>query len=143
MRIFDPFIQRPGLVLFVCATLFGLAYGLGHEREIVPVPYWFSGNMYRFCLALMVWTALMQRTPLQMLAWSVTDFVVLSLPFFAGVLFAPSMQMPNLIAYEIAVGKVAAGGVFGVTVCQALISLFFRSDKPESQLIPSRESLSV
>ncbi len=128
-------IRHRSLVLMFSAMLFGLAYGLGHERDIVPIPGWFSANLSRFCFALMAWTALMQRSPLQLLAWSVTDFVVLSLPFFAGVMFAPDLPIRELFAYEIVVGKVAAGGVLGVSVCQALMSLFPTTEK--TPLAPS------
>jgi len=122
--------RHRGLVLMFCAMLFGIAYGVGHERDIVPIPGWFSANLSRFCFALMAWTALMQRSSLQLLVWSVTDFIVLSLPFFAGVMFAPDLQIRELFAYEVVVGKFAAGGVLGVSVCQAVYSLFPTTDKP-------------
>lgn len=130
-------IRHHSLVLMFSAMLFGLAYGLGHERDIVPIPGWFSANLSRFCFALMAWTALMQRSPLQLLAWSVTDFVMLSLPFFAGVMFTPDLQIRELFAYEIVVGKVAAGGVLGVSVCQAVISLFPSAGKPSLVTSPT------
>lgn len=128
--------SHPGTVLFVCALLFGMGYGLGHERELVPMPSWCSESRYRFCLALMAWTALIQRTPVQMLAWSITDFVVLSLPFLAGIVFAPDMEFRSLVAYEIAVGKLAAGGLLGVCVSQAVLSLFPERNKSTAEGIP-------
>lgn len=129
--------RHRGLVLMFSAMLFGIAYGLGHERDIVPIPGWFSANLSRFCFALMAWTALMQRSSIQLLAWSVTDFVVLSLPFFAGITFAPDLPINELVAYEIVVGKVAAGGVLGVSVCQAVFSLFPAADKPSLASSPT------
>ena len=94
-----PILDRHrSLVLMSCAMLFWPAYGLGHEIDMAPIPRWCSGNISRFCFALMDWTALMQRSPLQLLAWSVAVFVVISLPFFAGVMFVPSWDEAELIA---------------------------------------------
>lgn len=133
--------SSPGCTLFFCALLLGVGYGLGHERSVVPSPDWLTPARYRFCLALMAWTALMQPAATQMLAWSATDALVLSLPFFAGVLFAPTLPFNELVAYELAVGKFSAGAVLGVAVCQALLSMLpafgrSRHSQPSSAFTP-------
>lgn len=71
----------------------------------------------------MAWTALMHSDPIQRFFWSLTDCLVLSLPFLAGVLFAPSWDMSSLIRYELSLGKIAAGAVFGVAITQGVYSL--------------------
>ena len=89
MRRFAEFLERhQSLLLFFCAALFGFAWGLTHERSVVPSPHWYTPSLQRFCMILMAWTALMHSDPLQRFFWSLTDCLVLSLPFLAGVLFA-------------------------------------------------------
>lgn len=124
MKAFPAFLARhDALLLVFCAMLFGIAYGLGHERGLVPVPHWYSPSLHRFCILLMAWTALLHSDPLQKLIWSMTDFVVLTLHFFAGYVFVPDLAMPNLIDYWIALSKVAAAASFGVAITQGVYSL--------------------
>lgn len=123
MQVAARLSRHPSGVLFVCALLFGVGYGLGHERLMVPSPEWLSPMRYRFCLAIMVWTALTQRTPVQMLAWTTTDFAVLSMPFFAGIMFVPNLDLENLLSYQITLGMLSAGALIGVSVCQGVMSL--------------------
>ena len=115
--------RHDGALLVFCGALFGLAWGLGNETELVPSPWWFSPALQRFCLLLMGWTALFHADPLQRLFWSVTDFVALTLPFFAGMTFVPDMDLNAIIDYWLKVGKISAGVVFGVAITQAVYSL--------------------
>lgn len=124
MKAFPAFLARhDALLLLVCAMLFGIAYGLGHEHGLVPVPHWYSPSLHRFCILLMAWTALLHSDPLQKLIWSITDFVVLTIHFFAGYIFVPNLAMPNVIDYWIVLGKVGAAASFGVAVTQGVYSL--------------------
>lgn len=124
MKRFAAFLDRhPSLLLFLCATLFGFAWGLSNERAVVPSPFWFTASLQRFCMILMIWTALMHSDPLQRFFWSLTDCVVLSLPFVAGVFFAPTSDIVSLISYELTLGKLSAGAVFGVAITQGAYSL--------------------
>lgn len=124
MKRFAVFLERhQSLLLFFCAALFGFAWGLTHERSVVPSPHWYTPSLQRFCMILMAWTALMHSDPLQRFFWSLTDCLVLSLPFLAGVLFAPAWDISSLIRYELSLGKIAAGAVFGVAITQGAYSL--------------------
>ena len=71
----------------------------------------------------MGWTALMHADPLQKLIWSVTDFVALTLHFFAGSMFVPSLPLPDLINYWVSLGKIAAAASFGIAITQGVYSL--------------------
>lgn len=124
MRNFTAFLARHDVALLMfCSALFGMAWGLGHERDLVPNPWWFTPALQRFCLILMAWTALLHADPLQRLFWSITDFVALTLPYFAGILLVPYMELPALIDFWVWLGKVSAAAVFGVAVTQAVYSL--------------------
>ena len=124
MKRFASFLERhQSLLLFFCAALFGFAWGLTHERSVVPSPHWYTSSLQRFCMVLMAWTALMHSDPIQRFFWSLTDCLVLSLPFLAGVLFAPAWDISHLILYEVSLGKIAAGAVFGVAITQGAYSL--------------------
>ncbi len=118
------FLERHDtLLLMFCSALFGLAWGLGYERGLIPNPWWFTPSLQRFCLILMGWTALLHSDPIQRLFWSITDFVALTLPFFAGLVFVPQMALPALIDYWVLLGKVSAAAVFGIAITQAIYSL--------------------
>lgn len=124
MRNVTTFLDRHEVALLVfCSALFGMAWGLGHERDLIPSPWWFTPALQRFCLILMAWTALLHADPLQKLFWSITDFVALTLPYFAGILLVPNMELPALIDFWVWLGKVSAAAVFGVAVTQAVYSL--------------------
>ena len=124
MRRFVSFLYgHDGLALFFCALIFGLAWGLGNEAELVPSPWWFSPALQRFCVILMGWTALLHADPLQRLFWSVTDAIAISLPYLAGVVFLPQMEMTIAIDYWLKLGKVSAAAIFGIAVTQAVYSL--------------------
>ena len=124
MRNVATFLDRHGVALLVfCSALFGMAWGLGHERDLIPAPWWFTPALQRFCLILMAWTALLHADPLQKLFWSITDFVALTLPYFAGILLVPNMELPSLIDFWVWLGKVSAAAVFGVAMTQAVYSL--------------------
>ena len=124
MKNFSSFLVRHDVALLVfCSALFGMAWGLGHERDLIPAPWWFTPALQRFCLILMAWTALLHADPLQRLFWSITDFVALTIPYFAGILLVPQMDLPALIDFWVWLGKVSAAAVFGVAVTQAVYSL--------------------
>lgn len=124
MNSLSSFLARhDALLLFFCSLLFGIAFGLGHERGLVPVPPWYTASLHRFCILLMGWTALMHSDPLQKLIWSVTDFVALTLHFFAGSMFVPQLPLPDLINYWVSLGKVAAAASFGIAITQGVYSL--------------------
>ena len=116
-------VRHETLLLMFCSALFGVAWGLNHERGLIPNPWWFTPALERFCLVLMGWTALLHADPLQKLFWSVTDFAAITLPYFAGVLWVPAIDLPVLISYWVSLGKVASAVVFGVAVTQAIYSL--------------------
>lgn len=124
MKNFSSLLARHDVALLViCSALFGMAWGLGHERGLVPNPWWFTPALQRFCLILMAWTALLHSDPLQRLFWSLTDFVALTLPYVAGMVLVPQMELPTLINFWVWLGKVSAAAVFGVSVTQAVYSL--------------------
>lgn len=124
MKNFSSFLARHDVALLVfCSALFGMAWGLGHERDLIPAPWWFTPALQRFCLTLMAWTALLHADPLQRLFWSITDFVALTIPYFAGFQLVPHMDLPALIDFWVWLGKVSAASVFGVAVTQAVYSL--------------------
>lgn len=124
MNALSSFLARhEALLLVFCSLLFGIAFGLGHERGLVPVPPWYTASLHRFCILLMGWTALMHSDPLQKLIWSVTDFVALTLHFFAGSMFVPQIPLPDLINYWVSLGKVAAASSFGIAITQGVYSL--------------------
>lgn len=124
MNAFSSFLARHDAFLLVfCSLLFGIAFGLGHERGLVPVPPWYTASLHRFCILLMGWTALMHSDPLQKLIWSVTDFVALTLHFFAGTMFVPNLPLPDLINYWVSLGKIAAAASFGIAITQGVYSL--------------------
>ena len=127
--------RHDALLLLFCSVLFGLAYGLTHERNVVPIPPWYTESLHRFCLLLMMWTALMHSDPLQRLIWSITDCLVLSSPFIAGVAFPVASDVSSLIAYELALGKISAGATFGVAITQGVYSLLpgWRARREKSQ----------
>ena len=143
MNALSSFLARhDALLLFFCSLLFGIAFGLGYERGLVPVPPWYTGSLHRFCILLMGWTALMHADPLQKLIWSVTDFVALTLHFFAGSMFVPSLPLPDLINYWVSLGKIAAAASFGIAITQGVYSLLpgwrdaFVKRLPVKQAIP-------
>jgi len=124
MNALSSFLARHDAFLLVfCSLLFGIAFGLGHERGLVPVPPWYTASLHRFCILLMGWTALMHSDPLQKLIWSVTDFVALTLHFFAGSMFVPNLPVPELISYWVSLGKIAAAASFGIAITQGVYSL--------------------
>ena len=124
MNALSSFLARhDALLLFLCSLLFGIAFGLGYERGLVPVPPWYTASLHRFCILLMGWTALMHSDPLQKLIWSVTDFVALTLHFFAGSMFVPNLPLPELISYWVSLGKIAAAASFGIAITQGVYSL--------------------
>lgn len=124
MNALSSFLARHDAFLLVfCSLLFGIAFGLGHERGLVPVPPWYTAGLHRFCILLMGWTALMHSDPLQKLIWSVTDFVALTLHFFAGSMFVPNLPLPELISYWVSLGKIAAAASFGIAITQGVYSL--------------------
>ena len=116
-------VRHDTLLLLFCSALFGLAWGLGHEHGLIPNPWWYTPSLQRLCLILMGWTALLHSDPLQRLFWSVTDFVAVTLPYFAGQVFVPQMELPALIDYWVVLGKVSATGAFGIAVTQSVYSL--------------------
>lgn len=122
-RIYSFLERREGYLVFVCGVLFGIAYGLSNERSLVPIPAWYTPGLHRFCLALMVWTALTHHDNLHRLIWSFTDSLVLSLPFLAGMLYPPFENMVRLIDYEIRLGKFCAAATFGIAITQGFYSL--------------------
>lgn len=124
MKNVTSFLARHDVILLMfCSALFGVAWGLGHERDLIPNPWWFTPALQRFCLILMAWTALLHSDPLQRLFWTITDFVALTAPFICGLVLVPEMELPNLINYWVWLGKVSAAAVFGVAVTQAVYSL--------------------
>ena len=120
-------------ILVLCGVLFGLGWGLSHERAVVPTPLWYTNNLHRFCIVLMGWTALLHSDPLQRLFWSVTDWLALTSPYFVGILLAPERPMVELIAYEITLGNLSAGATLGVTLTQGICSLL-----PNWRIAPAR-----
>lgn len=124
MKNFTTFLARHDVALLMfCSALFGMAWGFGHGSSLVPNPWWFTPTLQRFCLILMAWTALLHSDPLQRLFWSLTDFVALTLPYFAGIVLVPQMELPTLITFWVWLGKVSAAAVFGISVTQAVYSL--------------------
>lgn len=124
MNGFTAFLAKHDIALLLfCSALFGFAWGLGHANGLVPSPWWFTPSIYRFCIVLMIWTALLNADPLQRLLWTATDFVALTLPYTAGQLFVPDMPLSSVIDYWLTLGKVSGAAVFGVAVTQAVYSL--------------------
>ncbi len=139
MKSFSTVLARhDALLLVFCAMLFGVAYGLGYERGLVPTPGWYTPSLHRFCLILMAWTALMHSDPVQRLVWSVTDFVALTLHFFAGSVLVPTLPLPYLVEYWVALGKIAAAACFGVAVTQGIYSLLPGWRVAITRRLPSR-----
>lgn len=109
--------------MLFCAGLFGFAWGLSNEARVIPMPWWYTPALARFCLILMGWTALFHDDPVQRLFWSLTDSLALSAPFVIGIRYAPVSDIAGLIALWTFIGKVSAAAIFGISITQAVYSL--------------------
>ena len=144
MNTLSSFLARhDALLLFFCSLLFGVAFGLGYERDLVPTPLWYTVSLHHFCIMLMAWTALMHPDPLQKLIWSVTDFVALTLHFFAGSLFAPFLPLPDLINYWVSLGKIAAAASIGIVITQGVYSLLSEWHDAIVKRLPEERALTL
>ena len=48
MNALSSFLARhDAILLFFCSLLFGIAFGLGYERGLVPVPPWHTASLAR------------------------------------------------------------------------------------------------
>lgn len=120
--------QRPNFelnVLICCAFALGIAYGLSLDHVLLEMPHWFGLRVQRFCVILMIWTALTQPTAERVIGWTITDAAVLSSSKVFGIWLPEmfSMEVGSFIAYHLWLGHWIAGATTGVAVTQALIAL--------------------
>ena len=51
-------IRNDRILLLYSSILFGIAYGLSHQRGLVQMPSWYAGHVHEVCFFLMAWTSL-------------------------------------------------------------------------------------
>ena len=123
------FSQRPNFdlnVLISCAFVLGIAYGLSRGHFLLDVPPWYSLRLQRFCVVLMIWTALTQTTAERVIGWTITDALALSSPTIFGTWLPElaSMDIGPFILYQLNLGAWVAGVTTGIAITQACISIF-------------------
>lgn len=122
------FRQRPNfdlIVLICCAFVLGISYGLSRNHFFLEMPHWYSAQVQRFCVMLMIWTALTQTTAERVIGWTITDAVVISSPTVFGIWLPDllSMELGSFITYHLSLGRWIAGATAGAAVAQAFIAL--------------------